>query len=166
MKHTTRSCGSWRFHAISQSKCLRDYVQITKDIAVKARKSCQDDETQTDLTLIRSMQHHNLAITAISDQDIQNAGSPLLIFLNALPYEFPAKCIRPWDEIYKVSEAVLNSENTGLAGMGEVQEPQAGTRWHGALLFTFLSKWPEERGVAASNLYAYLNVPKSLNLRR
>ena len=150
---------------LSQSKCLRDYVQITKDIAVKARKVRQEAEVQTELTLISTARHHNLVATALPDQHFQASGSPLLAFLNSHPYPPPAKCIRAWDEVFKVSEAVLSSENTSLSGLDEVHDPLRTYRCHSALLFTFLSKWPEERNVAAGHLYAYLNVMATRSCR-
>ncbi len=136
-------------------KYLRDYIQITKDIAIKLKSSKATASVQTDLTLVAHSQHGNLWMES---GEMVSWGSPVMSFLNGCEYDKEATRIRPWEEVYRVSETVLSSENRSLFDLSESSETCHTTELSEALLSTFFTQYPNDPQEVAVLLYSYLNV--------
>ncbi len=82
----------------------------------------------------------------------------MLVFLNSVLKEPPAKELLPWEEVYKTAETVLSSRNTEIHSSVDPGCDVPTENIYLACLCELLNKCPDSSTDAAADLYAFLNV--------
>ena len=137
---------------------MSEYLKVTKNIAVKVKKSKCEIPVQTELSLTGVTGFQSIHSNVISDEAIKNMGTCLFPFLNGQLKELPTKEVMSWEELYKDSETILNSQSRYIVSPVETVAEKPFPNLHEACLYEYLNKYSDSHVKAAAGVYAFLNV--------